>query len=69
MDILFQKWWQSALVRPAEHGIMALCVLEESFDKTLKIILKIIKGVLYGKLLEDMGPGTQHYNHFINSKK
>lgn len=69
MDILFQKWWQSALVRPVEHGIMRLCVLEESFDKTLKVILKVLKGVLYGKLLDDIGPGTTQYNYFIATKK
>jgi len=69
MDVLFQKWWQSALVRPVEHGIMRLCVLEESFDKTLKLILKILKAILYGKLLEDTGPATQQYNNFISSKK
>lgn len=69
MDILFQKWWQSAFVRPLEHGMMKSSVMDESLDNTLKQILKILKAVLYGKPLEDQNPGTTQINEFIVAKK
>ena len=69
MDLLFQKWWLHALMKPEENGLLKSCAIEHVFIMQLMPVLKVLKNVLYGKLLDDPSSYAISVNSYITAKK
>ena len=69
MDILFQRCWLGALLKPVESGMSTTYQSGGSFYRTLMKILKPLRGMLYGKPLEDPTAFGLAINQFIERKK
>ena len=56
-------------MKPVENGIMSICIFEDVFARQFTTILKVLKGVLYGKMLDQKTPGYTSINIYIASKQ
>ncbi len=65
MDLLFQKWWFGALMRPVELKLVPLCVVDESFTKRMLSVVRLFRALLYGRFMDGQGRDTEKYNKFI----
>ena len=63
-DILFNKWWTRALMKPAENGLLTNCEPEVSFVRVLKEAIRVLKLVFSNKTIS-----SYTIMAFINSKR
>ena len=56
MNILFDNWWQRALMKPLKWGLLNNCSNETNFVCPMMKILKILKYILYNKGFEEESP-------------
>lgn len=69
MDILFNKWWLLAFMKPSENGLLRNCANENSFILQLKPVVKVLKAVLYDKSIDGVSTESTLISSFVTSKK
>jgi hypothetical protein len=65
MDLLFQKLWCKALMRPVEHLLVPVCVTDDSFSKQMVAVSKLLQATLNGRPLEGTDLSIAKFNKFI----
>lgn len=68
VDFLFQQWWYPMLISPTEYGLIRQCTVEFGFWNNLLSFIKLLKGVLYNRLIEDESDFAKEANQYIQSK-
>ena len=65
MDLLFQKLWCNALIRPVEHELVPVCVTDAAFSKQMVEVSKLLQAMLYERYLEGNDLSISRFNKSI----
>jgi len=64
-EILLDKWWITALMKPGECGLLKSCIEEELFINDLKEVMKVLKLVFSNKCIADVEFPSKAIKEFV----
>lgn len=69
IDILFRKWWSSALLRPNEYGVTKICILDVQSVRLMALVKDLLQRVLYGYTTSGDTSLARETNAYVTSKQ
>ncbi len=45
MDVLYTKWWMTAILRPMEYGLLGMCATDKVFSQCTLFIMRTLRAI------------------------